>query len=110
LAVPFVIQIQGVAGQCLRFETTEQDTNLEMVVVAPNGNTYRDDDGGAGSLSLVKIVPAPNTGFYTVQISRFDGVAVNAAFTLRVGMYPATNPNCSGGSTSSGSGGGSGLS
>ena len=109
-AVPFTMQVQALAGRCLRLETTQQDVNLEMVVVSPDGTTWRDDDGGAGTLSLVKIASTPRTGFYTVHLSHFNGVAVNAAFTLLVGQYPAGNPNCAGGSTSSSSGGGSGLS
>jgi hypothetical protein len=91
---PWEIQVGSEVGNCLRLETTFADVDLEIVAVSPSGAVYRDDDGGAGDLSLVKIAPAER-GWYTVQVSTFDGAAVSANFTLLYGRYAsASNPNC----------------
>ena len=95
-AVPWAIQVGSDPGQCVRLETTfvQGGLDLEMVVVSPSGAVYRDDDGGAGLLSLVKIAPTEK-GWYTVQISSFNGGSAAVNFTLRYGRYSsATNPNC----------------
>jgi hypothetical protein len=82
----------------VRLETTkvlgDSGLNLEMVVVSPSGQVFRDDDGGAGNLSLVKIAPTEQ-GFYTVQVSTANGGAAAVNFRLRYGRYAvAGNPNC----------------
>lgn len=93
-ALPWVGQFYGTAGQCMRFDVTSQGADLEMVVIAPNGTMYRDDDGGAGLLPLVKIGSAPNTGWYTVQLSHFSGAAVEVNFIMYYGRYNGGNANC----------------
>src|SRR4051794_4361638 len=94
---PWEIQVGANVGQCLRLETTSVDpssTDLEMVVVSPSGQVYRNDDLATGNrLSLVKVSPAER-GWYTVQVSTFDGRPVTANFTLRYGSYSGGNPNC----------------
>jgi len=97
-AFPWTIQVASDPGQCVRLETTkvlgDSGLNLEMVVVSPSGQVFRDDDGGAGNLSLVKIAPTEQ-GFYTVQVSTANGGAAAVNFRLRYGRYAAAgNPNC----------------
>jgi hypothetical protein len=82
------------AGNCVRLETTGSGADLEIVAVSPSGQVYRDDDGGAGNEALVKIAPAER-GWYTVQVSTFNGAAVSTNFTLLYGRYgTASNVNC----------------
>ncbi len=94
---PWVVNLFSDIGQCMRFEVLAQDTDLEMVVVAPNGQVFRDDDGGGERRPLVKIASAPNVGWYTVQVSRFDGVPSALAisnFVFSHGVYTPGNANC----------------
>lgn len=95
----WVAEVFAAAGQCLRIDVpnapTPAFTDLETVVVAPNGTVYRDDDGGfAATNPLVKIRPTPITGWYTVSIGPFNGAAVEGNFTVAVGRYVTTNINC----------------
>jgi hypothetical protein len=95
----WVAEVFGAANQCLRIDVpnapTPAFTDLETVVVAPNGTVYRNDDGGFGGVNpLVKINPAPNTGWYTVSIGHFNGAAVEGNFTVAVGRYVTSNVNC----------------
>jgi hypothetical protein len=91
---PWVGVIGPSGGECLRIQTTQQQGDLEIVVVAADGRVFRNDDSGGTDLSLVKITPTIR-GPYTVQVSHFNGAPVSATFVLRYGVYlPATNPNC----------------
>jgi hypothetical protein len=90
------INVFSSGGECVRLDVSSQNTDLEMVVVAPNGTVYRNDDRGGGDLRpLVKIDATPNNGWYTVHLARFDGSAVNANFVLLYGRYNTGNVNCS---------------
>lgn len=92
----WVANVFATPGQCVRLDVITQTTDLEMVVVAPNGVVFRNDDRAVGDVRpLVKIGSAPNNGWYTVHLSHFLGSAVSANFTLLYGRYTAGNPNCS---------------
>jgi hypothetical protein len=97
---PWVMEIFANPNQCLRAHVIAQDADLEAVLVAPNGNVFRNDDSGlTGCLTcpLLKVnpTPGPNRGFYTLQISHFAGSPVTANFVLMYGLYNLGNPNCS---------------
>lgn len=97
---PFEIQVYARAGECLRLEVTQslQRVDLEMVVRAPNGSIYRNDDGfGGGVLAnpLVKINGVPNSGWYSVSINHWIGTASYADFVMTYGRYNIANMNCS---------------
>lgn len=95
-AQPWVAEVFSPPGRCLRLAVTSQPTDLEMVVRAPNGQVFRNDDGG-GSCPLcpvVKIGNTPNNGWYTVSIGHFLGTAVSVNFTMLYSTYPVGNPNC----------------
>src|SRR5690348_59180 len=47
-------EIRATAGRCLRLDVTQQQADLEIVAVAPNGSIYRNDDTN-GLLPVVKI-------------------------------------------------------
>jgi hypothetical protein len=90
------INVFSSGGECVRLDVISQNTDLEMVVVAPNGTVYRNDDRTGSDLRpLVKIDTTPNNGWYTVHLARFDGSAVNANFVLLYGRYNTGNVNCS---------------
>jgi hypothetical protein len=82
------------ANECLRVFVFSQFADLQTAVVAPNGTTYRDDDGGGALRPLVKINPTPNNGWYTVSIGRFAGAASTGNFSLAYSRHNAGNPNC----------------
>ena len=45
-AIPFIIQAFGSRGECLRFDVSPAGPafNLELVVTAPNGSLFRNDN------------------------------------------------------------------
>lgn len=96
---PFEMQFFIAANECARFEVlqTIQGTDLEMVVRAPNGSIYRNDDGSGGGVfanPLVKINGAPNSGWYSLSINHWSGVASYTDFVLAYGRYNLGNVNC----------------
>ncbi|MCI0467048.1 MAG: hypothetical protein L0Y57_08595, partial [Beijerinckiaceae bacterium] len=97
---PWVGKFLAVAGNCLRLQMSflrVPAANLEMTVIGPNPlDRFRNVGGGSCTgCSLVKISPAPTTGFYTVVISSNTGAAVNTDFHLLFGHYGPGNVNCS---------------
>lgn len=99
---PFVAQIFAMPSECVRIEVTEQQTNLEMVLISPSGTIWRDDDSGQGFEPLIKAATAGGPdGWYTLQVSHFGGNAPFGSydFTLRYGRYNSGNPNCAGPTT-----------
>src|SRR6516165_11298979 len=75
---PFEIQVFAAANECVRLEVTQsiQGVDLEMVVRAPNGSIYRNDDGNGGGVfhnPVVKINGTPNAGWYSVSINHWNG-------------------------------------
>jgi hypothetical protein len=94
-AASWVIEAFASPGQCVRLDVTSQDTDLEIVAVAPNGQVFRNDDRSGSDLRpLVKIDPTPNNGWFTVQVQHFNGIAVGANFVLHYARYNTGNPNC----------------
>jgi hypothetical protein len=93
---PWVLSLFAAAGECLRLDVVTQDNDLEMVVAAPDGTVFVNDDRtGIDRRPLVAVPSAPVRGWYTVQIARFDGDDVVANFALAYGRYSARNANCS---------------
>ena len=91
----FDINVFAGANECVRLDVISQDTDLEMVVVAPNGTLFRNDDRTSTDLRpLIKMTPTSNNGWYTVHLARFNGSAVNGNFVLLYGRYNQGNPNC----------------
>jgi hypothetical protein len=93
----WIAEVFAGAGECLRIDVTSEFTDLETVVVAPNGSVFRNDDraGAADRRPLVKISPTPNNGWYTVSIGQFAGAAVEGNLVVAYGRFNSANPNCS---------------
>jgi hypothetical protein len=94
--MPWVAQIAGVQGECLRIEVTSQGADLEAVLISPSGVVQINSRGVSGGLGpLIIINGVPQHGWYTLQLSHQTGLPVNADFTLAFGRYPLNNnPNC----------------
>jgi hypothetical protein len=94
----FEIGLFATPGTCLRAEVITQGADLEMVVRAPNGQIFRNDDKGGASCPLcprVVVRGAPSNGWYSTTLYQFAGAGVDTNFTLLYGRYsPLTNPNC----------------
>lgn len=87
-------------NECLRLDETAMfgtGSDDEMVVVAPNGTVYRNDDFGGTTRPRVVIMPTPSRGWYYVTIARFNGAPdPEHDITFKFARYlnnPA-NPNC----------------
>ena len=93
---PWTSQFYAQAGDCMRLQVTSANgVDMKMVVVAPNGQVFRDDDSNGNLLPIVKIASAPNFGWYTVQIAHFNGAPqTNLDFVMKYGRYNNGNPNC----------------
>jgi len=88
------------ANECLRLDQVVMSgtgADDEMVVVAPNGDVFRNDDFGGTLRPRIVIRPTPARGWYYVSIARFNGApAPEHDLQLAYGRYTnsATNPNC----------------
>jgi hypothetical protein len=91
---PFIINLYAERGECLRVDVTTQPADLEMVVVAPEGGVYRNDDRVGDTKPLVQVASAPVTGWYTVHLSHFSGATIEGDLTFMYGRYSAGNANC----------------
>lgn len=95
---PFTVQVFAFDRLCLRLEITTTDipSDLEMVLVSPNGTVWRDDNSGSGLHPLIKAdTTRAGTGWYTLHISQTDGLDPTTNFILRHGRYALPNTNCS---------------
>jgi hypothetical protein len=95
---PFIIQIFGKAGECLRLDVSSQTQDMAMAIISPSvwDGAISDDrnfDGG-DTRPLLFFDPLPWTGWYTVIVSHFDHAPVTGRFTLEYGRYPTGNANC----------------
>jgi hypothetical protein len=92
---PWVVNVFGSVGQCIRLDVTSETHDLEMVVIAPDNSVFRNDDRVLGDTRpLVKIDPAPREGWYTVHIASHIGTALTEDFVLLYGRYNHSNHNC----------------
>lgn len=92
------VAIYAGAGECLRLEQTAvfgTGVDDEIVVVAPNGTVYRNDDF-YGLRPRVAIASTPVRGWYYVSIARYTGApAPEHDFYFRFGRYTSSaNANC----------------
>jgi hypothetical protein len=93
-ASPFTINVFAGTGECVRLDVAVQPTDLEMVVVAPDGSVYRNDDRPGDTRPLVQIPSAPGTGWYTVHLAHFIGNVAEGDLAILYGRYTAGSANC----------------
>ncbi|WP_028535678.1 hypothetical protein [Paludibacterium yongneupense] len=96
---PFVIQVHGSPQYCTRLDVFQQNADMQMVVVAPDGTVWKNDDRVPGDLRPLVVIPAGVQGWYTVQVSLYGGrttaPGVHYNADLAYGRYTSTtNPNC----------------
>lgn len=95
-SVPSVYVIYAEPTNCIRLNMESQDQNdLELVLVSPSGAVWRNDDrnGPADRRPLIQAI-TDATGWYTLQVSSFNGTGVEDNFILKYGRYANGNPNC----------------
>ena len=80
---------------CLRIEATSGGDN-EAVLVSPSGTVWRDDDGGAGLLFLIKADPTPVTGWYTLNVNHFSTTPTFGNSTATIQNLGTGNAACAG--------------
>lgn len=95
---PFIIQVLAGGPYCTRFDVSSQNVDLEIVIVSPNGTVWRNDDR-PGSLRPLAVIPPGVQGWYTVQLSPYNGLTgspgVHYNGDLLYGRYVgAANVNC----------------
>src|SRR5688572_14780610 len=81
----FEIMLFSAGGQCLRAEVISEGADLELVVRAPNGTVWRNDDRGGSVCPLcprVVINGTPNNGWYSATLAGFSGAPVSSNFVL----------------------------
>jgi hypothetical protein len=94
---PSVFGLRANSGECVRVEATNASFDAEFTIVGPDGQVYRDNDSGPGTLPLVKIGGTPDTGVYTLVINSANGAAVaSGTVTFTYGRFSggAGSPNC----------------
>lgn len=92
---PFTLQIFSSGNECLRLAVTSQGADLEMTLVAPSGRVWQDDDSNGALRPLIKAITTTR-GWYPVILSRYNGAATNADFTLSYGRFASTSAQCAG--------------
>lgn len=98
---PFIIQVHSSPQYCLRLDVTNQTagSDLEMVLIAPDGTVWKNDNRNPGDRRPLIIVPRGVQGWYTVQLSLATGITgtpgAHWSADLAYGRYTSTtNPNC----------------
>jgi hypothetical protein len=96
-AAHFIVNVYASAHECLRLEVVSAEEDLAMAVLAPTTltpNTWEDDDSAGDLHPRVIINDTPIAGWYTVLLRVWDGISVDADFTMQYGRYPRGNINC----------------
>jgi hypothetical protein len=95
---PWTINALARTGECVRFDLISPPSpspDMEIIVVAPNGTVFRNDDRSrTDRRPLVKIGPAPTPGWYRVVVTQFEGTPIEVDTVMMYGRYSAGNPNC----------------
>jgi hypothetical protein len=92
---PFVVELFSAGHECLRIAVTAQGADLEATLVAPDGLTWRDDDGNGSLRPLIKAITTTR-GWHILRLSQFAGQSVNADFTVNVARLASGDASCSG--------------
>ena len=94
---PFIVQLHSSPQYCLRLDVISENADMEMVLVAPDGTVWKNDNTN-GQRPLI-VVPRGVQGWYTAHISLASGMTATpgAHFNadLAYGRYTSiNNPNC----------------
>ncbi|MBC8121311.1 MAG: hypothetical protein H7Y22_05665 [Gemmatimonadaceae bacterium] len=95
-ADPFVTQLYGDTGECLRLDTISQTADMEIVLVSPDGTIWRNNDRSNSTLPLV-VANTTTKGWYTLQVHHYTGGDTgDDNFVVNYGRYNTGNSgNCS---------------
>ena len=92
---PFVIQVFGREGECLRLDVSTQTEDTAFVIISTTTGDFVSADDTFELRPIFGIDPVPATGWYTVAIGYFDYDPRISRFTLEYGRYPSGSINCS---------------
>jgi hypothetical protein len=101
---PYLIQAWAFGGgtSCVRLDAVSPfsafgaGNDLEIVMVAPNGAVWRNDDRAGGDARPLVKARTFEDGYHTVTVSHFAGEGATTTFRLLYGVYSISSPNCSG--------------
>lgn len=102
--LPFTTLLNIGPNVCVRIEASKNYSDLEAVLIAPDGTVWLDDNGSAITdgngtdmkLPLLKVI-TPVGGQYVLQISQTDAKKdVPSSFMWSYGVYIVSSLNCAG--------------
>lgn len=91
--IPFNVQLFSSGNECLRVSVTSQAIDTELALVSPDNRFWVNDDFSGLRPRIVANTTVK--GWYTLQVTKFDGGGPGGQFTFKYGRYPLSNPNCS---------------
>jgi hypothetical protein len=94
---PFVVQVYSGGNECVRIAVTRQNADLTATLVAPDGNSWFDDDSNGSLRPLLRVITS-SRGWYPLVISSFAGFTATTDFTLVYGRFPPSSSQCAGAS------------
>ena len=91
--IPFSVQLFSSGNECLRVSVTSQTIDTELALVSPDNRFWVNDDFNGLRPRIVANTTVK--GWYTLQVTKYDGAGPGGQFTFKYGRYPLSNPNCS---------------
>lgn len=91
--IPFNVQLFSAGNECLRVAVTSQNVDTELALISPDNQFWVNDDFNGLRPRIVALTSI--RGWYTLQVTRYDGRGPGGQFTFKYGRYPLSNPNCS---------------
>lgn len=91
--IPFTVQLFSAGNECLRVSVTAQNLDSEAALVSPDNQVWLNDDFNGLRPRIVARTTVK--GWYTLQLTKFDGGGPGGQITFKYGRYPLSNQNCS---------------
>jgi hypothetical protein len=98
-ALPWSGMVYAAEGECLRLDIVARFGTTGPLLIQVQGpsfhryNTYHVSPS-CSSCPLVKVDPAPHSGWYSIVVRPVGGSWNDASFRLHIGRYNSGNPNC----------------
>lgn len=92
-AIPFTVQLFSAGNECIRVSVTSQNIDAGATLVSPNNQVWVNDDFNGLRPRIVARTTVK--GWYTLQLTKFDGGGPGGQITFKYGRYPSSNTNCS---------------
>lgn len=94
----FRTQVYTAGDECVRLDVDQEQQDLELVLVCPDGTVWRnDDDDDRNDLRPLIKAETRTKGWCAVQVCHYAGQGEGMSqFRLRYGRYRLGNRNCAG--------------